>query len=439
MNSIIEQLIADFQEFELPELTRRNIRVPWLDNKIDTVIGMRRTGKTWFLFQLISDLLSKGHPAESILYINFEDERLLPMRVSDLHLVTDAFYRRYPLMRDRKCFLFFDEIHNIQGWEKYIRRIFDTEDIHICLTGSSAKLLSLEIATSLRGRSIATELFPFSFSEYLTHQNITLDKNKRPGKKMRALLENRLQRYLIEGGFPEVQNIGPEYRIRILQEYLNVVLLRDVAERNQISNITPLRYLSRHLLHSNASLFSMNKFYHSLKSQGISCSKNSLHNYLAYLSDVYLFFDVTIYTYSERQRMVNPKKVYAVDTGLVQACSQSVHPDWGLLLENFVYLELRKTGSQINYYKTKKGHEVDFVTTDIHGRLTLYQVALDLNDPETRKREIRSLDTAMQELSLKVSFIITLNHEEDIQKDAKRIHVIPAWYWALYKRDGGKP
>jgi len=431
MNSIIEQLIADFQETQLPELIRRNVKIPWLENKIDTVIGMRRSGKTWFLFQVISDLLAQGYPVESILYLNFEDERLLPMLVSDLHLITDNYYRRYPLMRDHKCFFFFDEIHNINGWEKYVRRLFDSENVHICLSGSSAKMLSHEIATSLRGRSISTEIFPFSFSEYLRFHQISSDIKTHPGKKRRTILENKLQNYLLEGGFPEVQNLKKEYRIRILQEYLNVVILKDLVERHQISNTTPLRYLSRHLFNSTSCLFSINKFFNSLKSQGIACSKNALHSFLAYFSDVYLFFPVSIFTNSERQRMVNPKKIYAVDTGMIQACSRNIYPDWGLLLENFVFTELRRSGVQINYYKTKKGHEVDFITTDIYGNLKLYQVSIDLRDTETRKREIRSIVESMKELDLKESFIITLNQEEHIQEESGEIYVLPAWYWAL--------
>jgi predicted AAA+ superfamily ATPase len=160
METMLEELIADFHERSMPELTRRHVKLPWLPNKIDTVIGMRRSGKTWLLFQVISDLLSEKIPKESIVYLNLEDERLLPMTASDLRWIPDIYYRRYPQLRDRSCTFFFDEIQNIPGWEQFIRRLLDTENIHICLTGSSAKLLSREIATSLRGRSIATEIFP---------------------------------------------------------------------------------------------------------------------------------------------------------------------------------------------------------------------------------------------------------------------------------------
>lgn len=431
MESILEELIADFHERSLPAFTRRHNKLPWLPNKIDTVIGMRRAGKTWFIFQVISDLLSRGIPMESILYLNLEDERLLPIALSGLHRITDIYYRRYPQLRDRPCAFFFDEIQNIPGWEQFIRRLLDTENVHICLTGSSAKLLSREIATSLRGRSIATEIFPFSYLEALEHADIDTGGGIRPGAKKRALLENRLLAYLLEGGFPEVQNIDAGYRVRILQDYLDVVILRDVVERHQISNIIPLRYMIRHLLNAAAGLFSVNKFYNDLKSQGIRCSKNTLHEYLAYLSDAYLFFQVYVHSSSERARMVNPRKIYAIDTGLVHACSRSVRSDRGHLLENFVFLELRRSTDMIEYYRTKKGHEVDFLITDRTGRRSLIQVSADMTAQDTRHRELRALSEAMKECDLKQATIVTLNQEETIETKAGHIQILPASLWAL--------
>jgi len=431
MESILEELIADFHERSLPTFTRRHIKLPWLSNKIDTVIGMRRSGKTWFAFQVISDLLSKGIPKEAILYLNLEDERLLPMTVSDLGRITDIYYRRYPQLRDRSCALFFDEIQNIAGWEQFIRRLLDNENVHICLTGSSAKLLSREIATSLRGRSIATEIFPFSYLEALEHAGIDTGGGLRPGAKKRALLENRLLGYLEKGGFPEVQNIDTEYRVRILQNYLDVVILRDVVERHQISNIIPLRYMIRHLLNAAAGLFSINKFYNDLKSQGIRCGKNTLHQYLGYLSDAYLFFQVYIHTNSERARMVNPRKIYAIDPGLVKACSRRIRSDWGHLLENFVFLELRRSTDMIEYYITKKGREVDFLVTDRTGQKSLIQVSSDMTAHDTRERELRALLEAMKECNLKQSTIVTLNQKETIETQAGHIQILPASLWAL--------
>jgi len=431
MEALLEQLIADFHERDLPPLTRRHVSLPWLSGKIDTVIGMRRSGKTWFLFQTIKHLLENGMPKESILYLNFEDERLMPMNASDLHRVTDVYFRRYPHLRDMACAFFFDEIQNISGWEQYVRRLMDTENAHICLTGSSAKLLSREISTSLRGRSISTEIFPFSFKEFLVHLGIDYKEGMRPGTKKRALLENKLRAYLLEGGFPEVQGIDPDYRFRILQDYLDVVILRDLVERHRITNTIPLRYLIRHLLNNPAGLFSVNKFYNTLKSQGIPCGKNTLHEYLDHLADTFLFFQVHLHTRSERARMVNPRKIYSIDPGLVYACSRNVSPEWGHLLENFVFLELRRYHGTIEYYKTADNREVDFFVTDRMGQKTLIQVSAAMDEPTTRSREINALSEAMEECDLNEATVVTLNQEEHLDTGSGNIHILPAWMWAL--------
>lgn len=431
MSLIIEQLIADFHDHTLPSLTNRHARIPLLPGKIDTVIGMRRTGKTWFVYQTIAEILANGTPKEAILYLNFEDDRLCPLTHSELHKIPDTFFRRYPDLRERPCFFFFDEIQTVAGWDRFVRRLLDTENVHICLTGSSAKLLSKEIATNLRGRSIATEIFPFNFKEALDHAGIAYENKRRPGTKKRALLENRLQAYLQEGGFPEVQGLETQYRTQILQEYLDVVILRDLVERHHVTNIIPLRYLIRHLLSNPASLFSINKFYNDLKSQGISCGKNSLHEYLDHLSDAYLFFPVHLHTKSERARMVNPRKIYAIDPGLVQACSRSLNPDWGHLLENFIFLELRRRHYHIEYYKTKSGKEVDFLAISPSGKKVMIQATAEMENDSTRQREFGALVEAMEECGLREATIITLNEEDIITTPAGSVTIMPAWYWAL--------
>ncbi len=292
-------------------------------------------------------------------------------------------------------------------------------------------MLSREIATSLRGRSISTEIFPFSFLEALEHNGIDAAVGKRPGAKKRSLLENRFKAYLLKGGFPEVQGIDDEYRIRILQDYLDVVILRDLVERHRISNTVPLRYMIRHLLNATASPFSVNKFYNDLKSQGIPCGKNTLHEYLDHLSDAYLFFQIHVHTRSERARMVNPRKIYAIDPGLVQACSRKIQPDWGHLLENFVFLKLRRSYDVIEYYRTNSGREVDFLVTDRQGRKSLIQVTVEMKDPATRQRELKALVEAMKECELKHATVVTQNQEEHLETEAGYIHILPAWLWAL--------
>ncbi|MFH1529245.1 MAG: ATP-binding protein, partial [Pseudomonadota bacterium] len=328
-----------------------------------------------------------------------------------------------------RLYFYFDEIQNVPGWERFIRRLLDTMDAEIVITGSSARLLSRELATSLRGRSLATEIFPFSFREYLRHRGVETP-GKYPADTARALLVNHLRSYLIEGGFPEVQGCDAALRTRILQDYLNVVILRDIVERHGVSMTGALRYLIRHLLNNVGAPFSVNRCYNDLRSQGFRVGKDTLHELLDHLHDAFLVFPIKIRSGSERARMVNPRKVYAVDTGLVRANSRSVTPDWGHLLENFVFLELRRRGVEIDYIRSSGGHEVDFIARTPDRRDHLIQVCWSLGEPATRARELRALEEAMVEYGLERGTIVSFDEEEEIETGAGRIDVVPAWRWA---------
>ncbi|MDO8789815.1 MAG: ATP-binding protein [Sulfuritalea sp.] len=431
MNSILEQIIGDFQDRPLPQPTRREVALPMLPGKADTLIGMRRTGKSWRIFQAMNELLATGAAKESLLYINFDDERLYPLTIADLHRIPETFFRLCPENKQRRCHFFFDEIQNVAGWERFVRRLLDTENAQITLTGSSARLLSREIATTLRGRSLATEIFPFSFREALRHQGEDDAFPKRPGSAHRALLGNRLRSYLETGGFPEVQGLETPYRLRILQEYVDVVILRDVVERHGIGNLAPLRYLIRHLLGAPAGAFSVNRFHNDLKSQGIACGKNSLHDYLAHLEDAYLVQSIHVDSRSVRQRQVNPRKVYPIDTGLAQAFRHGSGMDRGRLLETLVFLDLRRRGLDIAYFRSEQGYEVDFLARTGDGEVLAVQVAETVADPNTRQRELRAIEAAMAERKISAAVMVTLDEEETIETTRGPVAVVPAWRWLL--------
>lgn len=432
LSDTLAQLMADFENRELPRPTLRALKLPALAGKIDVVLGMRRSGKTWYLYQQIRDRRSQGLGKGRILYLDFEDERLSSLRAEDLRLVPETFRRRHPESHGAPCWFFFDEIHNVPGWERFLRRLIDTEPVSIVVSGSSSKLLSREIATSLRGRSLASELYPFSFAESLRHAGIDLPERWPPPANLRALLANRCRRYLEVGGFPEVQGLDEDLRLRILQGYVDVVLFRDVAERHGVDNLPALRQLQRALLAQPAGHFSVHRLHNDLRSQGIRVGKNTLHAYLDHFEDAFLLFPVTIASDSLRVRQSNPRKIYPIDPGLASAVSLRAARGRGHLLETVVYLELRRRGFEVSYVTTKSGFEVDFLVERPPGRdRLLFQVCLDLSEPRTRRRELRALEEALAENPSCRATVITLEEEGGIELGGQRVRIVPAWRWLL--------
>lgn len=427
MKHAIERVLDEFHETRLPELTTRVTRVVELPGKAAVVIGMRRAGKTWFCYQRMKELMAAGHARDAVLYVNFEDERLLPFGTGDFQVLLDTFFARNPSVADRPHYFFFDEIQRIPGWEMFVRRQLDSDPgARIWLTGSSSKLLSSEIATALRGRSLATEIFPFSFPEFLSFHGVDTGAENVFGPRKRAALLHHAGRYLATGGFPEAQRADNETRRRMLQQYVDVVVLRDVIERHGVSNAAVIRELTRTLLAAPGGLFSVNRFYNTLKTRGMKCDKNELYCHMDHLSDAFLVHPVSIHSRSHRVRMVNPRKIYANDTGLVQAMSFGMTDDKGLLLENMVFLHLRRNGVMPDYCVTGSGREVDFVYHATEGR-RLLQVCWSLNGASVREREIRALREAMDETHTRQATIVTWNEENSLDG----IRVVPAWKFLL--------
>jgi len=399
--TILEALLEDFHDLlkDTKHCVQRNAVFPETDKMIKVAIGMRRTGKTYFLYQYIHQLLKQKIPIESILYINFEDDRLLPMNQKEMAELIESFYTLYPENHHRNCYLFLDELQNIEGWELVVRRFFDTRKVQIYLTGSSAKLLSKEIATSLRGRSLSVEIWPYDFEEYLLAHKI-VKPNKPIGKKTIDMFQKHFREFLKIGGFPAIQGLSESLQRETLQSYVETVIFRDVVERHNVTNIALLKYLTNTLLKNFASLFTANKFYKDIKSQGFQVSKDTIYNYLDYLEDAYLIATVPILTESLRQSQITPKKIYAVDNGLVQANVFSQTDNLGRLFENQVYLDLRRQNEKIFYYRTRSGYEIDFITESKNGKREIIQVVWDMKDKQTREREERALQEAEHELNI---------------------------------------
>ncbi len=399
MRDLLRLKLSEALNSPVPPLTRRNVRLPAVPGKALAVIGVRRCGKTTFLWQCLADRLAAGVPREALLLLGLEDDRLEGLQVADLAWLIEEYFRLQPQVRDATtATLFFDEIQTVPGWEVFLRRLVDTEKVELFVSGSSARLLSREVATSMRGRALEVLLHPFSFREALRHVGAEphLPWAELP-KATRSDLDSRLRRYLVEGGFPEGQGIEVRDRAALLRSYVDVVVLRDVIERHVVSNPLPLRWLQRYLLANPARLFSVQKQYDTLRSQGISVGKDTLHAYLAHLEDAFLIRTVSLHSSSERQRMVNPRKVYPVDPGLNALYERSGRLNLGHALETAVFLELERRGYEAAYVRTREGWEVDFLAVAPGGQPLLIQVCLEFQDQKTWTREVRALKAAAAE------------------------------------------
>lgn len=436
--SVIRQKIIDGLAAPQPVLTRRDIRLPMIPGKAVTVIGIRRAGKTSFLWQLLADRQAAGMEREGLLYLSFEDERLAGMAARDLNLVVEEYYRLNPDWRDRRRAVFFlDEIQVVPGWETFARRLLDSEQIDLFLSGSSAKLLSREVATSIRGRAVEAVVYPFSFRETLRHHGREPQKPPaRLTKADRSSLEKDLLTYLAAGGFPEAQGLDSRDRHELLKSYVDVVLLRDVIERHAVSHPIVLRWMVRQLLGNPAGAFSVNKFYGDLKSQGIAIGKDTLHSYLGHLEDAFLVRTISIATDSERRRMVNPRKAYPIDPGLIPIFDRSGKANLGHALETCVLLELDRRGAEVSYVHAPGGREIDFLARYPTGKQELIQVCASLDDPATREREMRALIEAAPDYPAATRSLIALDIPAAIDiPPGIALHNAADWMLAISRRD----
>jgi hypothetical protein len=426
MKDVLKTIIKDWQKaFPKSEVRERKLKIPLDSKKIISVIGPRRCGKTYYLYQLINQLVARGH-GDKIIYINFEDERL-DLTSAQLHLIMEAYYELHPDNYGKALYLFFDEIQEIDGWEKFVRRMYDTVTKNVFLTGSSAKMLGKEIAAGLRGRHITFYLFPLSFEEYCRFQN--LDVADVYSTQARAVLVAQFEKYIRWGGYPETVFMDTELVQKTLQSYFDVMLFRDIIERYNISNVPVLKQFLKKVLNNVSQPLSVNKFYNELKSQGFHIGKDLVYEYLDHAVDCFLLFLLEPYEPSEVKQQTKSKKVYALDTGLVNAVTYRYSEDKGRLLENIVGLQLFREEPATHFLKNK--YECDFIVSENSSVTYAIQVSLNLKNEATRQREIRGLLHAVERFSVPEGRIITLDEEEEIAINGKKIMVQPCWKWLL--------
>ena len=425
MKIIFQRIITDFIERDLKSIfSREKYRIPTESKKIVSLVGVRRSGKTYILFDTINRLRERID-RENVIYINFEDDRLFPLELSGLDDLLEGYYEMYPSRRDEKVYLFLDEVQVVENWEKYVRRIYDSLNVQLFITGSSSKLLSTEIATSLRGRTITYEVFPFSFKEFLAYKQIPVNLHS---SKSLSHIRNQLQIYLTDGGFPETIGEENEIKRKILSDYLELIVYKDIVERYAISNHSFLKHLTKYCFTNIATLISMTKLYNDFKSQGFKISKDTVFNYFAYLEDAYALFLTPIYRNSVREEQRNPKKVYAVDAGFKKLYDYAISQDMSKLYENSVFLALRRKTKEIYYFKERQ--EVDFYAK-IEGRPLLINVSVEIGDAQTKEREIGGLLEAMAYFKMDESYLITQDKKGEEVIEGKRIMILPLYEWLL--------
>ncbi len=419
MNPILKTLLYEWRDRKLPNRVLRDIEIDVAkrpDNNATVITGFRRVGKTYLVFAAIEKLLQE-HTREDVVYINFEDERLLPHTnlLTGLLPEVQATYGRKPK------YLFLDELQLIPNWSKWVRRILDTEDVQIFITGSSSKMSSYELPTELRGRSQVLQVPPLSFSEFLRFKQTWVDTKKIGHvQDEQARFRYLLDEYLRFGALPAVILADPEDKQELLQSYFQTVVQREISERNQINNDIALKTLLKILV--NSSFITISKLYNTLKSMGIPIGKSTVDNYLGYIEASYFMKQLAIHNASIVNQLNYPRKAYFVDTGFITALSTKFSTNMGRLLENAVYNKLSQTYDTLHYYKDAQDNEVDFVVLEGGNVTALYQVCYDLSSQETLNREVRSLMKAAISLNCSKLYLVAVN--ADAASIPKEIQVI---------------
>ncbi len=428
---ILNKIIAEWLEEKVfPPLEKRDAPDLVLEraSEIIAVAGPRRAGKTFYMYQLIHDLMGQGNwSREDILFVDFEDYRLTDFTAADTDALLAAFHQ---VTGKAPTFLFFDEIQRLPGWSRVLRTLHNQNRYRIVVTGSNASLLEREIATELRGRCRNILILPFSFPEFLRFHGIPHDERTlltpARGRVLKAF-----EQYLKEGGFPEVVKKKTVMEKReLLQTYYRTIFYRDILERYNVKAKTVLEAVMRFSLNTFSDLFSISMFEKELKRHHLPGSKQTISNYLRYLQEAFFVIAHEKFSYSPRQRIMNPKKIYLLDMGFA-LLSTDFSENRGKLLENAVAIEMFRRRAECFYYKGRL--ECDFIVKGGTKPEAAVQVCWELT-PKNETRELRGLREAMKTFAIEEGFILTYDEERELTFEGSRIQIMPVWKWLRGKR-----
>jgi len=425
----LKELIIEHKEkfLKKTELVKREIQkdiAPLLNQReIIIITGVRRGGKSSLMRLISNDLIEKYDILQdNILYLNFEDERFTYFDINDFEQVYEIFLELYHPV-GRKYF-FLDEIQNVKGWEKWLNRLYEFEDLKIFVTGSNATLLSSEIATVLTGRNRQLIVYPFSFNEFLSLRNYSITEKDFYLREKRIEIKRLFDEYLKLGGFPEVLKISDN---TLLEQYLKDIIYRDVIARYSIRNIKEIKELTLFLASNIGTIQS----YNNLREMINVKSLNTIKNYLEMLENVFLFFKIDLFSFSVKKQIYNPSKIYSVDSALSNAIAFKFSENMGHIYENIVFIELQRKNKEVFYWKSKRGREVDFVIKSGLKIDEAIQVCFSFTDKKTRDRELESLLSAKNELNVDNLVMITEDEKGEEVIDGATVRIIPLWKWLL--------
>lgn len=427
----LKAAIIEWQERDLPKLYPRQCSIQLDLPLINDIIGVRRCGKTYFMFQQIEELINNGVPKSQILYLNIDDDRLQPLNGDELDRLIDTFRELYPLQNDERLYFFLDEIQNCPGWEQWIKGVYDRKkNLKIIISGSNASLLSEEVASRLTGRHLTTRMYPFSFREYVDHHEIAMDLNTLPYSEKKIEIKRLFHEYLTRGGFPEVILYPLVDETVLLQSYFDDIIFRDIVTRHGVRNPALFKELAIFCISNVAKPHTYNSL-KKLFSGFQTISTDAIIRYLSYLEDAFLLFSIRHYDDSLKKQVNKPRKLYCVDPGMMNAVSFRFSEDIGRLFENLVFIQLYRTGHDIYYWQDDRGLEVDFVLKTGLKISELIQVSIDLSDPLTHEREIKGLLSAMNHFGVNEGLILTRDLFDEEEQSGKTIRYLPLWYWLL--------
>ena len=424
MNKTVVKKIIVEQKQEISRILRKSfverekealLRESLSDDLIKIVTGVRRSGKSSLIHRVLKD--------KRYGYLNFDDERLRKVEVDKLDSILEILHE----VEGDISILFFDEIQNVKGWELFVSRL-RRQGYTIFVTGSNSKLLSRELATHLTGRHFSLELYPFSFKEHLRFKEIGIEQDDLITTKGRAKLQNELEEYLNKGGFPESLSVAQPQTY--LRELYTKIILQDIVGRYNLKHKETLKDIAHYLLGN----FATRQTYHKIRNVFEISSVHTIKNYLGYLEEAYLIFQLIGFSAKQKESLRGPKKIYGIDQGLIRAVESGMSENIGRFIENLVFIELKRRDKNVFYYMDYSGWEVDFVLKKGSKITNLIQVVYNLNNVELRNREFRSLLKSSNKFNCdKLQVVVYYGERENKIIKGKKIEIIPLLDWLLDK------